>query len=897
MIRLRSRITLFLIFLLSLEFVCFGQMRRKDYRLDSELFRRGLIERGFDDWVKLYDEQHPPMSDLDFLAEQIASVWLKYRRATDSESRERALEKLLSLETDRVESYPEHPLNPIWRIRLASDILNEKYGAFAFISLIDLSLPKHYRNEFSKGLDLIESHLDDAENVLRARLSKFKKLDSSELEKINRQGLPELYFTANVQAESLRAWCLYHRIRIAKAKSTEQVKLLYELDKLLKKLNKEITQGQNGGLTLIDGSVARMMGDYSEAKLLLERANKLTSASYKIFVAIEESLLSLSENKPAIAELQIKQGYKFAKFYQNEKSKYDLIMLSLARLDGKAELMKLSDDARCNRKLRNRIWRKLVSDLERNPQFGELIYDKLVYDTDIAEGCPYSGLGDIEIYARAQDAIEKGKEPFAQSLLKQLLSRQDVSNFIREQATTLLASIFEKQGMFEKAADIVSRNISKIKGSREGNCKLLAELARLSWLAMEAKPNDGKCRNAFIRAARELILGCPDSVYADKFKLLIGNELCDEGKFNEAIQWVEQISPSSKYYLQSRAERVLILTREFKDAIQRSGESNFAKKLADRIESACIDMLTIASAKQKNPDEPEDWKLDESQIRLIGSAILATVNVLTNDNVAKIEKANYLLNKYKPILAKYEKSSGSAVISQIKALLKEADINSIKQAILLMQRASGMESPARKLTIKQKAEIIIAILETIHRYMLNNYAELQASENPICELGLKLAEKNKDELFKKLGELPQREYNKFITIYAIVACDEGKYTLATKLLKSVPKIPQRYKLDVQLLKAKVSYFKQDYISAASETMEILQRVSPVDIRYWQGLIINLSSHLKLGSDPIQIANAIIARQTENNKMGTEATRSKIMEILAEAQRRIRTSQGQSKDKK
>ncbi len=886
--------------ILSLVSICFGQMRKKDYRLDSELFRRGLIERGFDDWVKLYDEQHPPMSDLDFLAEQIANAWLKYRRAKNSNIRKQALEKLLSLETDRVESYPEHPLSPIWRIRLAADILNEKYGAFAFINLLDLYLPDNYRKDFLNGLKTITFHLNEAEKVLKTRLDNFKKLDNTELDKINRQGLTELYLTATVQAKSLRAWCLYHSVKLAKTKSSEQINQLYKLDNLLKELNNEITSSRNEGLAIIQASTERMLGNFSQANVMLERANKFISASYKIFIVIEETLLALELNKPIVAELQIKQGYNAAKFYQRETGKYELIMLSLALLEGKAKLEKLSEQAICDRNDRNKAWNRLLSILQNNPQFSGLILNKLIYNDNITNRCPSSSLADIEIYARAKLTIAKGKIPLAKSMLARLLARKTVTPFIKQQAAILLAEIFEKQGMFAKAAKIIEKsittgNINNNNNNKEINCKLRAEAARLSWLAMQAEPENQMLKNEFVKAARALILGCPESSYANKFKLLIADELCEEGKFNEAMQWIEQIPPSSKFYLQSRAERVLILARQFKNSIIQSGQNTFVRNLANQIESACIDMLTIASAKQSEPNNPSSWKLSDSQIRILGSAILATVNVLTNENIAQADKANYLLNKYKPILTEYERKSGSAVFSQINALLKQNNTDSLIQAISLTQKLITQKHRQDK-NNKQRnaniANIIIAVLEAIHKYTLEHYAAPLSNSTPMTQSAIKLAELGKKKLFDNNHEFTPTEYEKFLTIYAIIACDDGKYSRAKELFNQIPKIPNRYKIDAKLAKAKIDFANQNYISAAGKTIEILQRVLPSDVRYWQGLIVNLYSHLKLGSDPIQIVNAIVARNAEHPQMGTKATKAQLTKILQIAQSRIKATQTQ-----
>ena len=60
---------------------------------------QSLIDRGFDDWLKIYDKSHPPASDLDLLAKQIGQAWLDYRQTREATDRARKLKLLLDLES------------------------------------------------------------------------------------------------------------------------------------------------------------------------------------------------------------------------------------------------------------------------------------------------------------------------------------------------------------------------------------------------------------------------------------------------------------------------------------------------------------------------------------------------------------------------------------------------------------------------------------------------------------------------------------------------------------------------------------------------------------------------------------------------------------------------------
>ena len=65
------------------------------------------------------------------------------------------------------------------------------------------------------------------ETFLEEKLKAFRGMNDAELESVNRAGLPELYQTALLQAKLLRAWCLFHRLKVSPR--VERVKRLYEL--------------------------------------------------------------------------------------------------------------------------------------------------------------------------------------------------------------------------------------------------------------------------------------------------------------------------------------------------------------------------------------------------------------------------------------------------------------------------------------------------------------------------------------------------------------------------------------------------------------------------------------------------------------------------------------------
>jgi len=849
----------------------FGETARTDYRLDNEFFRRGLIDRGFDDWLKLYDQQHPPSTDLDLLAQQIGQAWLDYRRQTDTDKRSQALEKLLKLELDRVDSYPDHPLSANWRVRYASDLLNEKLRSQTFIHLLGLDLPEEYRKPFGNTLIEIETQLDKAKKFLNTSMASFEHMDNAKLAQTNRQGLPELYQAANFQSDYLRAWCWYHRARMLVQGRPEQVKVLYPLVDLLEKMNNGNAESGSGSLKLLGASVSRLLGKYPQSQELLTQASKSLPASYALFADIEQILLALANNQP---ERALKLVATVRSRSTGGVLKQEMVDMSLFLLEGQARLRLLPAEEQAQAGRRNEIWKQLTILLIAKPELRVFAFPKLL---ELTENCGQDSMSDIELYAHAERSVSLKKIPLAQTELQDLLSRKEIPGELKLSAAAFLAKTYEQQGRFADAYTSLQTALS-MSGNQQAEF-MAEESARLAWLAYRAAPNE-KQRTIFIESASRLLSQFPTHGSADQFKLLMADDFSQSGEFNQAFQWIQQVPAGSALYLQAKAAKVLTYSRQYKRDIQSTADystkpGSAAQRLADQIDEACKEMLVIASARQKDPEKIETWNLTNDQVQLISGALLATVNVLADPALGRAKYAEEMLARYKPILGKYEKTSKSAIATRILTLTQTASAaNLLEATVLARQLVESGELPA-----SQTASAVIQVLEAVHKSELSKQANPIGEGDDLAKAGYTVVESVDGKL--KVDRLPESLKERLAEFLVIASVDAGKYSEAQKRIERFSKLKEAF-ADFDLAKARVELWKKKYFEAASLSMPMLQSLSPSDIRYWHALIINLNAHLALKSDPSQVASAIIARQQEYPDLGNAATQKELLKTLKTA---------------
>ncbi len=838
---------------------------RVDYRLDNEVFRRGLIDRGFDDWLKVYDVEHPAATDIDLLAEQIGRAWLNYRRETNHKIREKKLETLLELELDRVESYSDHPLSANWRVRYAGDLLNEKIGPIAFVHLIHLSLPKDLHDEMQSGLDRIDSQLSMAKKFLQTQLAGFQKLDDKSLAAVNRQGLPELYQSSLYQADYLRAWSMYHRIWMFPESDPNRVKILYELSDLLQALKNDQTDIGTGSLKLLQADVELLLGKNARALEMLEQAMRNLPGYYMFYAYIEQANIALANDQPRIA-MQAVEKAQSLDLFQNDPERKELGELSLAMIEGRAKLAMLSEGDQCRRQNRNEAWASLTEVVTARPSLMVFVFPLILKNS---ESVSPGSMADVELFAHADNALAMNKTLLAQSDFRELISRKSVNKAIRKGAAIRLAMTLEKEGHFAMAVKTLSE--ADVCDSAE----VAAEKARLAWLAYQADHTDAS-RKIFIESSSVLLDRFPHSDSSDQFRLLMAEDYSEQGSFAQSLQLIGQVPAGSARYMQAQAARVLVLSRQYKSQASgvRKQASPAEQILADQVEKACKDLLVVASANQKQPEKIETWSLSPDQVKLLAGAILAGADVLSDPLLDGGERARKLLEVNRPILNKYQDASKSTLAVQITMLVQTAStagrIEAVNMTLKMLEE--------KQLPLSQMAETTIFVLETVHQAVLETAGVFSDVPNDLAMANLNLA-KRAMRYFLNEKSLSKALSDRLLMFYIIAATDAGEYSLAKESFDKYKPEPGDVLVDLTLARMKMDYALKQYAASATGTMELLQKISPGDIRYWHALVINLRSHLALGSDRDQIVAAILARRREYPNLGSTFTREELEKIL------------------
>jgi hypothetical protein len=861
-----NKINILILTLLVTASSIWAQSSRTDYRLDNEYFRRGLIDRGFNDLLKIYDREFPPNSDLDLLAEQIGRAYLIYRQETDPTKRSAYLDTLLDKELERIELYPDYPLAANWRVRYAGDWLSEKLGEMTFVHLIGLELPADLRKPFSDGLTKIETQLDKAKTFLKRRLAEFQTMSNDQLSQINQQGLPELYQSALYQAEYLQAWCMYHRVLLLPAGNSERVKLLYQLSDLLAS-HSNTTDDQGGSEKLLAAWVYRMLGKFPEAKASLTQARRTLPGTSVLFADIEQSLELLAENQPKQASLLV-ENCKSTSVYKKDPARWELINLSLATIDARAKIEMLSSSDQLKSKNRNLALSALSEMLANKASLRSFAFPILLA---MSEKIPHQNLSDIELLAYAVNARANQKTPAALDAYRELISRPDISSSLKISAALDLAGILESQGQFSQAVAMIN-DLGPIEGDQASD--LMAESARLAWLAYRAKPDDDQ-RKIFVKTTTALLERFPHSTSADQFKLLMAEELSQSKDFAQSLAWIEQVPAGSPLYLQAQAAKVLVLSRQYRQGISAvaSQPSTSAVDWADQIQKVCSELMVIASARQPNPEQIETWKLDDAQVKLLAGAILATANVLSDPSLNRGNDAKMFMEKYRPVLDRYRRTSKSAIAMEISTLTQAqtpaAQIEAINLTLTMIDK--------NELPASQQMSIVLAVLDSVHRFVLATHADPFERIGDLADAFLNLSQTATKALSAD-KDIPAAQADQLKDFVAIAAVDAGKFDLAKTLIGKLSPT-QKTAPDVSLVTARLLLADKKYLESAEASMKLLEKLSPADIRYWQALVINLHSHLRLGSDASQIASAIIARQQEYPSLGNAATKTELLKIL------------------
>jgi len=539
--------------------------------------------------------------------------------------------------------------------------------------------------------------------------------------------------------------------------------------------------------------------------------------------------------------------------------------------------MLLSPSEQADPVRRNEIWKNLTTMLIANAPLRALVFPKLLA---ISDTCPQDALADIELLVRAERSENANKIPLAQTELHSLLARKETPVELKISAALSLSRTYEQQGRFTDALAALQATAGFGKHSQAA--LIAAESARMAWLAYRASSN-AQQRSIFIDTTTRLLTQYPQNESADQFKLLMAEDFSQAGEFNQAFQWIQQIPPGSSLFLQAKAARVLTLSRQYKQEVRAvpgysTKPGSAAQRLADQIDAACKELLVIASARQPQPDKVETWTLTGDQVQLVAGAILATANVLADPELGRAKSADELFARYRPILAKYEKTSKSAVATRILTLTQTATAAGLLEAANLARQL--LES--RELPANQTLSAVLQVLEAIHQSTMTKQGDPLARGDDVTSAGFGLAQLTEDKL-KSMANLPAALVTRLHAMYVIVAVEAGRYPQAMDMLKRYPQ--KETFIDLDLARARLALSEKKFPDSVTISMNALQSISPSDIRYWHALIVNLHAHLALGSDPTQIAAAIIARQQEYPELGNSATKRELSKLLNVVQKK------------
>jgi len=848
-----------------------GRAEEVDYRLDDELFRRGLIDRGLDELLVIYNKDHPPQSDLDLLAAQISGVWLEYRRAQTSEAADTALTKLLSLELDRIEAYQDHPLLPNWRVRYARDLLNEKYGSSALVCLLDLTLPADKVEEFKTGLDQVEAHFAEAQRVLERKLAEFRTMADKDLEAVNRAGLPELYDAAGLQARYLRSWCLFYKLQISP--EIGKSKIMTTLRDLLDGLADANLGDEEPGLIVLRAAAYRRLGSNSRAEELLAALPGQLEPSCRLPAEIERVELALKQGKGRQAQ-QLAERIDKSAF--PDAYRQGLVMLKQQLLIARAKLTASSEDHLGQRAHREDIWSGLTNVVSDNIEWGPFIFERI--DT-LAGAIPDDELADIELYAKGYLARRRGSPQLTQTILKRLLDRPNVHPGLRSYAVRLLADSLADTRQFDVAVKLLRDETPAGSVRTQLDEERLTYAVALAWQGYEDQ-NDEVHRQTFIDVAGQLLAKYGQSKQANRFRLLLAEQLSQVGRFAEAERQLDQSASGSELIGESKATRIIVRCRQFARVREKGNDASVEMgQLAKSILTLADEMMSVVAAGQKHPESPETWQLSASQLNLIGNALLECLKVLSHPSAHLQNEAHARTEKFDALIKRFTQASPQALAVQISRFCEEFT----EPALLRAEETADVLFDHSDVPVELKIQTSVLLSTTVHRHLLTFVAD------PIVHDPSLLARANQQQAEKAAGTLavkasPQQKAQ-LEELFLIAMGDAGAYG-QIKPRRAILAEPVAFKIDLDLILARAALANSDFPTASKIAENLLKSISPQDVRYWHVLIVSLTAHLNLKSAPSDIAAAVIARQEQFPQLGSDATRRQLMEILKIAQSRM-----------
>ncbi|MFQ5496178.1 MAG: hypothetical protein ACE5EX_12450, partial [Phycisphaerae bacterium] len=504
-------------------------------------------------------------------------------------------------------------------------------------------------------------------------------------------------------------------------------------------------------LTILRAAAARRLGSYEQASEWLATLPAELARRDAVPAAVEQAELALKLNRPVPA---LRAAERISPQAWSDPDRRDLVRFVREVLIVRAKLAAVHPDLRCRRATRQEIWRNLAHLVAAKPRLAAIVFEAI----EPAITCPLDAAADVELLIKAHQARRRGKGPLAASILEKLLARKAADGSLRFLAVQRLADDLAEAGQLDRAVRLL---LTQSDVPDDLRCHILARAGMLAWQAYQ-QHSDTAHRTQFIDAAGKLLAECDRSEQADRFKLLLADQLSQTARFHEALQWLEQVTPGSDLFLEAKAVRVIIHTRQFTDIAAQTPNPQ-ATKLAERIRQATHDLMTLAAAGQPSSEKLDTWTFDKRRLNLIGQALVECIRVLTHPAVGRRDEADTLQSTYQPLIERYQQQSTPARAVRIVMLCEKNDEPSLRRAMTLGEELLD----ASELSGQEKTRTLTTLLAAVHRHRLEHHAE------PVVTTATELAGQNR--------RLAQKAADTFAadapltTLRAIAAADAGDY--------------------------------------------------------------------------------------------------------------------------
>jgi len=836
--------------------ICTADGSADDYRLNDEVFGRGLIQRNLDDLWQLYDEEHFPTTDLQMLSRQIVQAFAGYLHAEDDATRAAALREMLALQQDRIASYSDHPLAAAWPVRLADDLLHHKAGGQAFVQLIGLTLPQDQQEQLTETLDQARVLLRAASEQLNNKIALIEKLPEERLDQISRMGLPEIYQASRQQARYLQTWINLHALLADQQhySDTEIQRIADLADKLLPD-QKPKTRGP---LYLLKAIASRHTGNLPAAQHALTEAQKNLQDKQKLYLTVEQIQLALAAGQAADAHRLAGEALDRLNdgTLQTDQPRFAraalLMLMCRARL---AELCKTTEK-QPNASARQGAWDDMMRFLADNTDLLQLVCPNIVRTCNRWPAITTKQNADLELLAKGLYDTEQQNWQTARTTLEVAMQR-DLPAVLNRSAREAVAKCCYKSGDLPQAVDYLLQAANNYDESaqRKDAHKRAAAIAWENY-ASDTVPHSARLLK---QAAERLLADDPDQADCDRYRVLLANALFDLKQSDQVIPLCRPIDKNSTWYPAAVGQmiRALVVSNTSPEQL---------KDLLGELER------TIAST-GTDAEPTTDPLTDSIQKQLTASGLLAGSEAILQTDphyAVQLLTAYPQLTDFKPQLMQ------RAEMLLIRALVTTATCSNLQLACCTVADLDAEKKPYK---LPAGLTVLQGVCQTLSELFPR---QIDKCHQQLAQLSWQLVSQ-----LHAITDADNTSTNQLQRARAILQLYIGQ---AEQSIPAVTAVLAKQPNDAlaMLTLALADYQAQRFESAAANSLTLLERTDSQQRLYWQALLINLSAHTQLQSPPNQICNAIILRQKQSPEMGGPAIKAALLRILQKNQQRLNT---------